>query len=462
MRTAIRARYVATPGRESHEILRDVTVVVEGNTIVGITHEEVTRADDIIHVEEGIVVPGFVNLHNHALNGPTLKGIVDDYDRTGTSGSLIYNLLMPLGDLSTHGTSEEDIRAIYRLALLEIIKSGTTTMLDMWRPAHRGFLDVSKELGMRAYGAPYVISTPPTGVDANGIPTYATTDESLEMMHFQSIFDEYDEGASGRIRVVLGPHGTDTCSPELLRAVRRKADELDTLITIHAAQSRVEATKIQERYGLSPIEYLQSTGIVGPDVIAAHCIFADDNDMAILRDSGTSVAICPMTFARGGITAPFERFASRGIRTGIGTDGYGFDYIEELRAAGIVSKLRVQQSHVATAGELLKAGTEVGAAALGRSDLGRIEVGAKADLAVIDLGRAGLQPVRNPVKSLIWYSSATDVSAVMIDGQTRVRDGKAVGVDENSIITAGVHAMGRLWDRAEAAGIQLDTHAVTR
>lgn len=454
-RTAIRTRFTVIPGMGHQDVIRDATVIVEGNTITDITHDEVTRADEFIAVEEGILVPGFVNLHNHALNGPTLKGIVDDYDRTGSAGSLIYKLLMPLGDLSTHGTSEEDIRSIFRLALLDMLKSGTTTMLDMWRPAHRGFLDVAQELGLRAYGAPYVLSTPPTGVDAHGLPTYGVADEGAQMAVFRSIFDEYDQGPTGRIRVVLGPHGTDTCSPGLLKTVRNTANELDALITIHAAQSKPEVATIKERHGLTPIEYLHAHDITGPDVIAAHCVYATDADLRILRDTGTSVASCPLTFARGGFTAPYQRFADNGIRTGIGTDGYGFDFIEEMRSAGLVSKLRVQQSHVASAAQLLKAGTEDGAAALGRSDLGRIEVGARADLTIVDLGRAGLQPVRDPIKNLIWYSAAPDVTTVLVDGQVLLKEGKPVGLEEGSVISAGVDAVGRLWARAEQQGIQL-------
>ncbi|MDQ0276451.1 cytosine/adenosine deaminase-related metal-dependent hydrolase [Arthrobacter silviterrae] len=454
-RTAIRTRYTVVPGAVHQEVIRDATVIVEGNTIVAVTREEVTRADEFITVEEGVLIPGFVNLHNHALNGPTLKGITDDYDRTASAGSLIYKLLMPLGDLSTHGTSEEDIRAIYRLALLDMLKSGTTTMLDMWRPAHRGFLAVAQEMGLRAYGAPYVLSTPPTGVNSQGLPTYGQADEREQMAVFREIFDEYDEGPSGRIRIVLGPHGTDTCTPELLETVRRTANELDTLVTIHAAQSQPEVATIQDRYGLTPIEYLHAHGITGPDVIASHCVYASDADLGILRDTGTSVASCPLTFARGGYSAPYQRFADHGIRTGIGTDGYGFDFIEEMRSAGFVSKLKLQQSHVASAAQLLKAGTEDGAAALGRSDLGRIEVGARADLTIVDLGRAGLQPVRDPIKNLIWYTSAPDVTTVMVDGQVLLKGRKPVGMDEATVISAGVEAVGRLWERAEQQGIQL-------
>ncbi|WP_125610075.1 amidohydrolase family protein [Specibacter cremeus] len=456
-RTAIKARWTVTSDSPKLTVLDGATVVVDGDKIAAITHEEVTRADEFIQIDDGVLIPGFVNLHNHALNGPTLKGIVDDYDRTGTSGSLIYNLLMPLGDLSATDMPEQDIRAIFRLALLDMLKSGTTTMLDMWRPGHRIFLDVAREFGVRAYGAPYVLSSPPTGVNRIGQPTYGSADGSDSIANFKSIFNEYDEGPQGRIRVVLGPHGTDTCSAELLRRVRATADEMGVLITIHAAQSRAEVSAIETRYGMTPIEYLQSTGIVGPDVVASHCVYTSDQDLDILRDTGTSVASCPMTFARGGLTAPFQRFSDHGIRTGIGTDGYGFDYIEELRSAGLVSKLRMELSHIAPAAQLLRAGTESGASALGRDDLGRIQVGAKADLVAVDLGRAALQPIRDPIKNVIWYATASDVSTVMVDGRLLVRGGKPLGINEKDIVSAGADATYRLWERAERSGIRLDS-----
>lgn len=459
-RTAVRAKYALMHGRDRPETLQDVTLVVDGDTITDITREKVTRADKFVEVTEGLILPGFINLHNHALNGPTLKAITDDYDRSSSAGSLIYKLLMPLGDLSTNETSQEDIRAIFRLALLEILKSGTTTMLDMWRPAHQSFLDVTKEMGLRAYAAPYLQSTPPLGVDGQGLPVYGVNDEEAELAVFRSIFEEYDEGPAGRIRVVLGPHGTDTCSPELLQAVRRTADELDTLITIHAAQSRPEAAVIGKRYGLTPIEYLKATGITGPDVIAAHCVHASDADLTILRETGTSVAHCPLTFARGGQMATYQRFVDHGIRVGIGTDGYGFDYLAEMRSAGFISKLSTNASAIPTAAQLIRAGTLHAADALGRTDLGRIAVGAKADLTVIDLGRAGLQPVRDPLKTALWYASAPDISTVIVDGRVLVENGTAKHLNEQTVISAGADAVARLWERAERLGIPLEGTAV--
>jgi cytosine/adenosine deaminase-related metal-dependent hydrolase len=358
-----------------------------------------------------------------------------------------------MGDLASRTLTEDEAKSVYRLGLLEAMKSGITCMLDMWRPEHAAFLAVARELGIRGYGAPYVISQQVEGVDSRGQPVYAPHDAASDIKRFRELFDEYDEGPRGRIRVVAGPHGTDTCSADVLIQVSRLAEELGTPLTTHLSQSRAECSYSMRAHGKTPVELLRDLGILGPSLIAAHCVFATDQDLTILRDSGASIASCPLTYARGGIAAAFERFASAGIRTGIGTDAYCFDFIEELRAAGLVSKVARGGSHVGDAESLLRAGTTLGADALQRPDLGRIVVGARADLVVVDLGRVGLQPVANPVKNLIWNCNAADVKVVMIDGVLRVAEGKAIGVDEARVASDGAAAIERVWGYARAAGL---------
>lgn len=455
IRTAIRGRWVVLPGTSTVTLGENLTVVVEGDRIVDITHEQVTNVDRSFNYEAGIVIPGFINLHNHALNGPTLRGVVDDADRTSTNGSLIYRLLLPLGDLAARILSETQLRAVYTHAMLEILKSGTTSVLDMWRPQHELFFDVASEMGLRAYGAPYIMSTKPGGVDAAGNPVYADGPASEVLEGFRSLHKRYNGSANDRLRVVLGPHGTDTCSPDTLRAVRAEANRTGSLITIHAAQSRAEVELSLERHGMTPIELLRATGVVGPDVIVAHGVFTTDKDLEILRTTGTSIASCPMTFGRGGITAAFERFHSAGIRTGIGTDGYSFDFLGELRAAGLVSKLSAELSHVASSSELITAGTQSGADALQRSDLGRISVGATADLVVISLAAPAIQPVLDPMRSVVWYANPSDVKLTMVDGQVLVEGGRAVNVDEAAVVHESVTAVHHLWRVAREQGIDL-------
>lgn len=462
-RTAIRARWTVLPGDPRVTVAEGLTVVVEGNRIVELTREEVVGVDRILSYEQGIVLPGFVNLHNHALNGPVLRGVVDDADRRSTQGSLIYRLLLPLGDLAATLLSDSELRAVYAHALLEIVRSGTTTVLDMWRPQHEVFLDVAREVGLRVFGAPYIMSAAPQGVDGSGAPVYAPETPVERLAAHRSIRERNDGSGGDRIRIVLGPHGVDTCTPETLRAVRAEADRTGALITIHAAQSRAEVDLIRARYGMSPIELLHETGLLGPDLIVAHGVFATDRDLELLRSTGTSLACCPLTFGRGGIPAAFERFRSAGVRTGVGTDGYSFDYLAELRAAGLVSKLSAEMSHVASAAELVTAGTQAGADALRRPDLGRIAVGATADLTVVSLGSAAIQPVLDPLKSLVWYANPSDVRLTMVDGEAVVEDGRVTRLDEREVVRSSAEAVQRLWAAARERGVDLDTpHSTER
>lgn len=129
------------------------------------------------------------------------------------------------------------------------------------------------------------------------------------------------------------------------------------------------------------------------------------------------------------------------------------DLVGEMRQAGFVSKLHAADPAGATAPELLHAATVAGAEALGRSDLGRIAPGARADLVVIDMARPHLQPVSDPLRTLVWNASGADVSAVMVDGRLLVEHGRYLLGDEGEIVRRGARAAGRLWDMAEAAGI---------
>jgi cytosine/adenosine deaminase-related metal-dependent hydrolase len=447
MRSAIRARWTVLPDG----VVEGATVVVEGTRIVDVVRSPVdVPADRTVTLTDGIVFPGFVNLHNHSINGPIFRGIVDD---RGGADALVYALLMPIGDLAARLLSDDDVRAIYRLALVELAHSGVTTVLDMPRVAHRSLFAVAKEVGLRVYGAPYMFSTPPAGVDDAGRPVYGPGDEEGSLRDVRSVYDEYDDGPGGLVRIGFGPHATDTCGPDFLRRIAAEARDRGATVSIHVAQSHLEVDTIRDRYGHSPVEYLDAVGLLGPNLVAAHCVYVEPADLDRLRDSGTTVANCPLTFARSGVTVAFDRFHRHGVATGIGTDAYSFDVFAELRAAGFVSKLAGGDGTAADAATLLRAATAVGAAALPWPDVGRIAPGAAADLVAVDLGAPHLQPVRDPVRNLVWNATPADVSLVLVNGRPVVADGAVVGCDERAVVRRAADAVHRLWDAAERAGV---------
>jgi cytosine/adenosine deaminase-related metal-dependent hydrolase len=212
----------------------------------------------------------------------------------------------------------------------------------------------------------------------------------------------------------------------------------------------VEAS--HRRHGCGPVEHLGRLGLLGGDLLAAHCLYATDGELDLLARSRTTVVNCPLVYARWGAAAPFHRFTARGVRTAIGTDQER-DFVLELRTAGLLSKLHAGQAHVASATEMLRAATLTGAEALGRADLGRIEPGARADLVVVDLGRPPLYPAFDPVASLVWHATGADVTAVVVDGEVLVENGRFVRGDEAAIRRDAAAAIERVWAAASARGL---------
>jgi cytosine/adenosine deaminase-related metal-dependent hydrolase len=451
--TAIRGQFVWAVEDGAPTLLRDRYVIVEGDTIAAISRDRPAALDHLIELDQALVLPGLLNLHNHIISSVCFRGITEDRPRS-SAVSLIYNLLMPLGDLAVERLPETDLRAVIALGMLEVIKGGTTTLLEMFRDRQEITFDVGREMGLRLYGAPYLFSTSKLTLDPAGYPRYTARESDAQSLgRWRQLFDTYDGTGNGRVRVLLGPHGTDSCAPDLLRAVRRTADEVGCLITIHLSQNRAETDIISQRYGTTPEEYLASVGLLGRDLLAAHCVESTDDGLSLLGRTGTTVVSCPLTYARQGQFAAFGKFRRHGIRTVIGTDGYCMDMVSELRQAGFVSKLAAGDPAVASARELIDAATAVGAEAIGRRDLGRIAPGARADLVVIDMARPHLQPVSDPLRTFVWNARGADVAAVLVDGRVLVDEGRYRLGDESTIVREGARAVEQLWTMAEAAGI---------
>ena len=444
---------LCTEGKEL-KLQRDRWVVVEGNKIADICSQPPANATKY-QLPQALVLPGLINSHNHGASSVMFRGLTEDWAAASFETELIYGLLMPLGDLALSTLDEEQMRDVVELALLEIIKGGSTTLMEIFRPRQSGTFEAAKRMGLRFYGAPYLFSADRMDVDERGTPTYQSRNHSeSDMDIFKRLYAAHNGSASDRIRVAIGPHGLDSCDPELLSEVRQVANELDVLINVHVCQTQAEVGLLQERYGKTPTQYMESVGLLGPDVLAAHCLHASDEDLRRLSESDTTIVNCPMTFARGGVTAAFERFERSGARTVIGTDGYYMDIVAELRAAGLISKLSAHDSGTATAERLFKAATLDAAKALKRPDLGRLAPGATADLTAVSLAKPHFQPVSDPLKTYLWNARGAEVDLMLVDGEALIEDGKFTRVDESGITERGTAAIQRVWQAAREAGIR--------
>lgn len=460
MTQVIAAKYVLGMQGNRQVLLKDHYVYIKGSEIEAVTQDAPAPGDDVVRYEHGLVTPGFVNLHSHCLNGALFRGIPDDLPLEPWMPELIYKILMPLGEIASRELTPEDLRAVLALGLVDVLKGGSTTVMDMWHHGQEVFFDVARELGNRVVGAPYIMSTAKLGLGDDGKPAYQFGGDGLgQLARSIELFRAHDEGRSGRIQVALGPHAMDTCEPDLLREVRKVADQLGCVITTHLAQTPEEVAFLRQRYDKAPVEYAREAGLLGEDVVLAHCVQATDAELGELARTATSVANCVVSFAREGVNVPYARFANAGVRTGIGTDSHGLNFVSELRTAGFFSKLHFKQGHVASAYQLVNAGTRVGADALKRPDLGRLVAGAKADLLVFDLFKAHLQPVWDPLKNVVWKGSSADIALVMVHGKPVVREGKLLTADEGAIIRNAAAAARKIWAIAADQGI-LTTPAV--
>jgi cytosine/adenosine deaminase-related metal-dependent hydrolase len=446
----VAGKYLLAHRDGTQVLLQDHYVYVDGPRIEAVTRDAPAPGQDLIRYEHGLVTPGFVNLHAHCIRGGLFRGIPDDLEMEPFIPKLVYNIVLPLTAIAARALSSEELRAVTALGMIDLLKGGTTTVLDMWHHGQEIFFDVAREVGLRTVGAPFIMSASNSRLGADGYPVWDFENDGLAQLEKSiALFKARDQGRDGLAQVAIGPHATDTCLPELLRECRTAADELGCILTTHFAQTPQEISLLRKKYGMGAAEYARQAGLLGRNVVLAHAGCASDDELKVLADTGTHVANCALSFAREGINFPYGRFAGAGINTGLGTDSHGMDFIGEMRTSGLLSKQYFGKGHFGTAHELLRAGTVNGATALGRPDLGRIEAGAKADLLLFDLWKPHLQPVWDPVKNIVWKGHAGDIALVMVHGEPVVRDGRLLTADESSIMrTAGVAAR-KIWNIAQ-------------
>jgi cytosine/adenosine deaminase-related metal-dependent hydrolase len=360
-------------------------------------------------------------------------------------------VLLPLTKRGAELLSSSERLAIARLGILQLLKGGVATVMEPFRNTIPEMFDAAEEMGIRFYGAPFLFSTSDAKAGPDGVVRYRGDDGQGDMDIFNALYDRWNGRGDGRIGLAMSPHATDTCGPDLLRACAARARELGIPITIHLAQSHAEIATIGARYeGRSPAEYLDWLGLLAPDLLGAHCLASSDNDLKLMAARGATVLNCPRVFARSGVTAAFGRFAGHGVRTVVGTDGYNMDFLGELNAASMISKIVSGRADVANAPELIESVTMTAAELVKRPDLGMIVPGATADLTVVDLTHPHLQPLFDPRRALIALANRANIDQVIVDGRVLISAGKYLHGDEAAIIAAGSSAIGRIWDLPEA------------
>ena len=448
--TAILGRYVLAHRDGAQHVLRDYWVLLEGDRIAAVQPDR-PRADTVHDRPDRFVLPGLMNLHNHCFSEAVARTHTEDGNGRAGNRSIVYTVLMPLTRRGLEILSPAERMAIARLGILQLLKGGATSVMEPFRNGLPEMFDAAAELGIRFWGAPYLLSTGDAQAGPDGVVRYAGDDGQADLDTWDALYARWNGAENGRLRLAMSPHATDTCSPDLLRACAARARALGVPITTHLAQSADEVATIARRHGgRSPAEYLDWLGLLAPDLLAAHCISSSDGDLRLMAARGATVLNCPRVFARTGIAAAFGRFAAAGLRTAVGTDGYNMDLLGELNAASLISKIAAGDATVASSPALIDAVTATAADAVDRPDLGRIEPGATADLTVIDLSHPMFHPFADPRRGLVALANRADVAQVVVDGHVLIDDGRLLGRNEAAICTAGAAAIERIWQLPEA------------
>jgi cytosine/adenosine deaminase-related metal-dependent hydrolase len=425
-------------------------VVVEGNTIVHVGRGYAGPVDVRLDASDRLLTPGFVSTHAHLTNSPVTKSFLEDRGNPIHFGSNLYEFLT-----LTDVTPEEGA-AVARFSLVELLRSGVTTVVELGGLIPDRVVELAGELGIRAYVVQGYRSGRWYCPDGRQVLYEWHEERGREGLQRSVEFIRRHDGAhGGRIRSFLGPSQVDTCTPELLRETAAVAARLDVPVQIPAAQAVVEFQEILRRHGKTPIEWLAEVGLLDRRLIIGHCIFLSGHsqlaypggrDLELLARSGASVAHCPWVFGRRGVTMEsYARYQAAGVNVAHGTDTIPQDMHHEKRWAAVLSKVADGDARVGTARDVFTSATLGGAWALGRDDLGRIAPGARADLLLFRQDTLSMAPVRDPIRNLVFSASREDLDTVMVDGRVVVRGGRVAGVDEAELARRVQAVAERLW-----------------
>lgn len=396
-----------------------------------------------------VAVPGLVNTHHHLYQTMT---------RVRAQDRGLFDWLVELYPVWA-GLNEEWVRAGARVGLAELALSGCSTSTDHHYvfPSRGGDLlaaevDAAREIGLRFHPCRGSMDL---GVSAGGLPPdeiVETTDDALARTE-EAIERFHDPAPGSMLRVGVAPCSPFSVTERLMRESADLARRFGVRLHTHIAETLDEERHCLERFGRRPLEMLEEWGWLGSDVWLAHCVQLDEKDVRRIAETSTGAAWCPTSNLRlGSGIAPARALLDAGARVGLGVDGSASndsgDLLAEARQAMLVSRVR-DGAAALSAREALQVATRGGAACLGREDVGSLEVGKRADIALFPVdGLAFAGADVDPVAGLV-FARPGRVRHLVVDGAAVVRDGHLANADETEIAREG-HAVARRI--AEGAG----------
>jgi cytosine/adenosine deaminase-related metal-dependent hydrolase len=434
------------------DIITGGAIAIKDNRIAAVGKTDALlrqySGDQVIDVKGKLIIPGLIDTHVH-LAQALIRGCADDM-------ALIEWLCERVWVLQGNFTHDDGYVSA-RLCIAEMLKSGTTTFLESMLAHRYGFDGIARavdESGIRACLAGIVMD----------IGTYATQSSSMHPGMVESretslfgvldMHSKWHGAANDRVHVWFGPRTPGGVSSELYREMSDYAHQRDMGITMHLAEVEADKIFLNEKYGLSPVYYAESVGLLGPKTVLVHMVWLTQADIDKLAETRTSVSHNPSSNSKlaSGVCKVPQMLAS-GVNVALGCDGgpsnNDYDLVREMKLAAIIHKAVTNDPLIVPAETVLEMATIKGARALGlEQEIGSLEAGKKADLVVIDLNRLHTTPSPNPISSLVYAATGAEVDTVVVDGRIVVEHGQLLTMDENEVMEQAHQHAGALYQRA--------------
>ncbi len=389
---------------EDNRVIENGFVAVRGDAVAAVgaaPAEKPPEAARRIDARGGLVLPGLVNAHTHAAM-TLFRGLADDLPLMEWLNGYIFPAEARMDAEFVHtGTL---------LACAEMILSGTTTFCDMYLFEDR-VARAARSAGMRCLVGEVLYDFPS--------PSYGPLEKGFE--YTEALIADWKDDPL--VSIAVEPHAIYTCSPDLLRKACDVALKHDAPLIMHVAETRTEIDQVRRMYGKRPFEHLEALGVLGPHLIADHCVHLDEAEMDRMTAHGVRAVHNPesnMKLASG--VSPVPELLARGVTVGLGTDGCAsnndLDLFGEMDTAAKLHKVDTMDPTDADAVSVLRMATVEGARALGLGEVtGSLEAGKKADVIVVDTRKPHLTPMYNPFSHLVYAAGGQDVSHSVINGR---------------------------------------------
>lgn len=429
------------------------SIAIDGNRIIAVGHARELEGKfsprKVIEAEGKIAMPGLINCHMH-LPQVMMRGVSDNVDVM----DILTEYIWPI---QGH-YSEEDALLSAKLGILEMIKSGTTAFLSTGLHPRYGIDNIAQAMldsGIRGVISKYVMDE----------SAYATEDAALhpgmwekgeESLH-QAIemIETWHGKGEGRLQGWFSPRSVGGVSVDLFREISKLASEMGVGITTHWAEIQNNVDYTVEKYGMLPAEFAEYVGMLGENVTLAHGICFEDKELDLLAETGTNICHCPvcnMKLAMGAAKVP--DMLERGVNVCLGNDGMidnnTADLFREMRTALLLQRNTHEDPVYPTAAEAVEMATIRGAKAIMAEDMvGSLEPGKRADIILINTEKPHLQPVHDPVSTVVWAANGNDVETVLIDGKIVMEAREVLTMNEEHILKEVMVNKERILEQAD-------------